>query len=107
MNDCIDNVTASKIPVRLSDLWRVDEAGELTVFTEAQYHLAAFSTAGVGAAVWLLCDGTKSVSDIVATVYEGVCQHGASPGQVSADCLAFFDSLRAATLIGYRGEIHD
>lgn len=50
----------------------------------------------VGARIWELCDGTKTVSEIAATLTE---EYEASPGLIRSDLVELLDDLSSDGLV--------
>jgi hypothetical protein len=50
----------------------------------------------VGSRIWMLCDGTRSVADVIATLCE---EYDASPKEIQSDALELLADLLDAKLV--------
>jgi hypothetical protein len=76
----------------------VNETGEVVLFDEAGQRLLLLND--VGAAVWLLLDGVRSVEDIARVITETL---PADLPRVQSDVITFLESLRDHGLVDLSG----
>lgn len=57
-----------------------------------------FALDEVGAGIWALCDGSRSVGDIAAAMSE---EYDASPDEIRADLLALLAELESSGLVDF------
>jgi hypothetical protein len=92
-------VTTATIPKKRPALTHeVSETGEVVLFDEAGQRLLLLND--VGAAVWLLLDGVRSVEDIARVVTETL---PADIAQVQRDVQAFLQTLHEHGLVDLSG----
>jgi hypothetical protein len=91
-------MTDSLIPARIASVaHEVQETGDVVVFDEKGNRLLLLND--VGAAVWLLIDGQRSVRDIAAVIAETLPADAAT---VELDVRSFVESLLAAGVVERR-----
>ena len=94
-----------RCPRRLSDMWH-GYAGEdtVSVLSDAAVSLREFTLDEVGAFIWRLCDGSKSVDEI-ATEVAAACDGDTPPYEtVVDDTIRLLQSLREEGLIAWDGD---
>ena len=83
------NDAGPKIPTRIANLaHEVQETGDVVVFDAAGNQLLLLND--VGAAVWLLVDGTRNSAEIARVIVETL---PADRAQVERDVQQFLDTL--------------
>lgn len=86
----------SAVPKRMTDLWRVHD-GQLVVLSDAHFNLRTYRLNEVGALVWQLVDGIRTVSLIIAEV---AARFPAGEQSIIADDVCrFIDDLAARHVI--------
>lgn len=86
-------------PRRATDMWAETEDGQITLLSDSRLTLQQFKLDGVGAAIWMLCDGHTSVEDIVTGVRRRFSQDSGSHERVRADVEAFLHSLEHERMV--------
>jgi hypothetical protein len=91
-------VTEASIPVRAATVaHEVQETGDVVIFDEKGNRLLLLND--VGAAVWLLVDGTRCAREIARVITETL---PADPATVEDDVRAFLQQLAAHDVIELR-----
>ena len=89
---------SQSIPTRVASVaHEVEDSGDVVVFDQKGNRLLLLND--VGAAVWLLIDGQRSVRDIARVIVETLSADAAA---VEADVQAFVDNLVSAGVVEQR-----
>lgn len=89
-------------PFRLTQLWRDNENGTITVISDAKLEVEITHLNKMGSRIWRLCDGNHSIRDICERIFAGLGSDGPSFGTFVDDTCSFLINFKERWLISWQ-----
>jgi len=94
----------SRIPIRVTNLWRCGEDSKVTIISDAEFRIRIFKINAVGSEIWKLCDGIRNEEDI-ATILQDSFDNRPTFEVIKSDVSKFLNYLRDQWLVLWKTEL--
>ena len=99
-----ETIRPADVPIRNTELWKLDGKGTVSLLSDSEFEIRFATLNGFASEIWLLCDGSNSVEDIVNELAQ---RRDVAAQDVSQTVIDFLKDLRRQWYTLWREELEE